>query len=226
MEMSEGSVLIHRLLEKKKEIVIGSVSVIAGVAILIAYFQSGPTALSYAKAEAAFSQWQDSPLEDELYLTMKSTIEDVPALEKKYEAAIAQKLMSTEKIDQALLMANRSIERVKHDAPFHSAYGQTSLLIEQGSFQQALENAVALKEKMSGSDMSGSKPGSLLYAHNLLRIACLQQELNNRPGEKVAWEELESFLQANSSASELLMSSFSVKQVTLSQYIDSRKKTL
>lgn len=226
MEMSEGSVLIHRLLEKKKEIVIGSVSVIAGVALLIAYFQSGPNALSYAKAEAAFSQWQDSPLEDELYLTMKSTIQDVPALEKKYEAVIAQKLMSTEKINEALLMANRSIERVKHDVPFHTAYGQTSLLIEQGSFQQALENAVALKEKMSGSDMSGSRPGSLLYAHNLLRIACLQQELNNRPGEKAAWEELEAFLQANSSVSELLMSSFSVKQVTLSQYIDSRKKAL
>jgi len=226
MEMSEASVLIHRLLEKKKEILIGSASVIAGAALLIAYFQSGPNALTYAKAEAAFSQWQDSPLEEDLYLSMKNTIQVVPALEKKYEAVIAQKLMSTDKINEALLMANRSIERVKHDVPFHSAYGQTSLLIEQGNFQQALENAVALKEKMGASHLSDPKPGSLLYAHNLLRIACLQQELNNRPGEKAAWEELESFIQSNPSASDLLKSSFSEKQVTLTQYIDARKKAL
>lgn len=226
MEISEGSVFIHRLLEKKKEILIGSISAVAGVALLIAYFQSGPTALSYAKAEAAFSQWQDSPLEEDLYLSMKDTIQEVPALEKKYEAVIAQKLMSTDKINEALLMANRSIERVRHDVPFHTAYGQTSLLIEQGSFQQALENAVALKEKMGESHLTDPKPGALLYAHNLLRIACLQQELANRPGEKAAWEELESFLQTNPAVSDLLMPSFSEKQVTLVQYIDARKKAL
>lgn len=226
MEISEVSNLIVNLSERKKQIAIGSSSVIAGIAILIGYFQAGPNALSYAKAEAAYADWEAAPLDDALYTSMKEAIRTVPALEKKYEASIAQKLINTDKLAEGLAMANRSLNRVKEDAPFHSTYAHTSLLIEQGNFQTALENAVALKEQMGTSYVAGDKGGALLYAHNLIRIACLQQELKNRPGEKAAWEELETLLEIKTPVTDLILSNFSEKQINLSQYISERKKAL
>ena len=157
---------------------------------------------------------------------MRETIRRVPALQSKYEAAIAQKLLNTDKINEALVMANRALNRVQEEVPFHATYAKTSLLIEQGSFQQALENAVALKEQMGSSFLTEPKGGSLLYVHNLLRIACLQQELKNRPGERSAWEELSCFLQTETRLAQTLLESFSEKQVNLNQYIAERKKLL
>lgn len=215
MEVSEY--FLKNFTGRKKELVTGSLSVLAGITILIAYFQSGPSADSYAAAQAAFSQWEASPQDETLYNQMKAAIHKVPALEKKYEAVIAQKLLNTARIDEGLELAHRSLSRVKDEAPFHSLYAQTSLLIEQGSYQQALQEAVSLKEKLS--------PASLLFAHNLLRIACLQHELKNRPGEKAAWEELETFLE-NSPFADLLLANFSSKQVDLHQYIVARKQQL
>ncbi|HSX11282.1 MAG TPA: hypothetical protein VLF94_06190 [Chlamydiales bacterium] len=220
MESLEPPTFIQMLQNKRREIAIGTAAVIGGVAILIGYFQSGPDAASYAQAEAALAKWKAAPEDDALYGDMKAAVRSAPALGRKHEAAIAQKLMNTEKITEALGMANRSIERVKDEAPLHSEYARTSLLIEQGSYQQALENAVALKEQLAGGDVN-----SVLYAHNLLRIACLQQELKNRPGEKAAWEELETFLKGNSH-SEAVLANFSNRNVDLTQYINERKKGL
>lgn len=218
------SAWIQNLSAQKKQIAVGSASVIAGVAILIGYFQSGQNPLSYAKAEMAFTQWEASPLDEALYQSMREAIRAVPALEKKYEAAIAQTLLNTERIGEALALASSSLSRVEGEAPFHAAYANTSLLIEQGHFQQALENGVALKERMGPSYLLENKGGSLLYAHNLLRIACLQQKLKNLPGEKAAWEEVEAFLQTKTPTAHLLLGNFSEKGLNLIQYIAERKK--
>ncbi len=226
METTKLDAFIQKMTEQKKQIAVGSSAVIAGIAILIAYFQSGPNAVSYAKAQTAFSEWEASPLDDQLYKNMKEAIRTVPALEKRFEASIAQTLLSTEKVNEALAMANRSLNRVKEEAPFHVAYAQTTLLIEQGNFQKALENTVALKEQMGPSYLSEEKGGALLYFHNLLRIACLQQELKNRPGEKAAWEELEHLLQTHKPLSDVILSNFSENKVGLLQYINDRKKSL
>lgn len=212
--------------ERKKQIFASIASVVAGIAILIGYFQSGPNALNYAEAEGVFAKWVASPKDEALYKDMKEAIRNVPALQKKYEAAIAQKLLNTDKFNEALAMANHSLKRVQGEAPFHANYAKTSLLIEQGAFQEALEQAVALKEKMGQTFQTEQKGGALLYFHNLLRIACLQQELKNRPGEKAAWEELESLLSAKSKSAKMLLGSFSEKRVDLSQYITERKKAL
>lgn len=214
MELLESPTFLETLANRKREIVIGSTAVIAGVALLIGYFQSGPDARSYAEAETAFAKWEAALGDETLYGEMRKAVRKVPALGKKYEAVIAQKLLNSEKIDEALELAERSISRVEGEAPFHSQYARTSLLIEQGNYQEALENAVALKEMLAERE-------SLLYAHNLLRIACLQQELKNRPGEKVAWEELETFLKGKS-----FLSNFTDKNVDLAQYIAERKKAL
>jgi hypothetical protein len=226
MQISDISQFIQNLSERKKQIIIGSSSVMAGVALLIGYFTTGPDALSYAKAEDAFAKWRDSPTDDGLYRGMMQAMSQVPALGEKYEAEIAQKLIDTNKLEDALVMANRSLSRVKDEAPFHTSFAENTFLIEQGSFQKALEMAVALKESMGRSYLDQYKGGSLLYAHNLLRIAFLQQELKNRPGEKAAWEELEELLDAKTPLAELVLASFSEKKINLSQYITERKKAL
>jgi len=223
--------LLQTIIDRKKEIATGSAAVIAGVAILIGYFQSGPDASTYARAEIAFAEWEASPQDEGLYQEMRKAVQKAPALERKYEAALAQKLLNTERIGEALQMANRSIQRAQSDIPFHASYAEATLLVEQKSYQKALENAVALKEQMGRSfDLKQlADPlvgGSFLYAHNLLRIACLQQELKNRPGEKAAWEELEAFLQGGESLSALVLDAFSDKQLRLTQYIADRKKAL
>ena len=70
--------------------------------------------------------------------------------------------------------------------------------------------------------------GALLYAHNLLRVACLQQALGNAFGEEAAWEEFSAFLrlEKGSPLSDLILNSFREKGVDLSHYILERKSIL
>lgn len=205
---------------------------LAGALVLVFYFQSGPRLETYREAERAFAKWKQAPQDEALYREMKEMLRKVPDLEKKYGAVVAQELFNEAKIEEALGFAHRALQQVQGEAPFHLAYGETTLLIEQGAYQQALEKAVALKEQMRNAfhwtqtSRESLPVGSLLYAHNLLRIACLHQHLQNKPGEKAAWEELEAFLQMKDPLSDLVYSNFREKGFNLAHYIAERKKQL
>jgi len=209
-------------------------AILAGLALLTYYFQSGPKAPAFAQAERIFAKWAASPQDEALFQEMTQALKKVPPLQQKYEAILAQKLIERGKGAEALRIAHHALELAREEAPFHAAFAETSLLIEQGEYQTSLERAVALKEQMvrecnvarfANDPMIG---GSLLYAHNLLRVACLQQELKNRPGEKAAWEELEGFLnlKEDSPLSQYVLSSFHEKGIDLSHYIAERKSAL
>ena len=206
-------------------------AIFAGVVVLIIYFQSGPNPEAYAAAEEAVAKWETAR-DDASYREMRKALKKVPAVEKKYEAVIAQKLFQGDQLSEALSLAHRSLKRIEGEAPFHAAYGQTSILIEQGAYQDTLQKSVGLKEQMARAldwaQMTEEQlvGGSLLFAHNLLRIACLQQELKNKPGEKAAWEELETFLKAKEALSSLVFGSFREKGLDLKNYIAERKKHL
>jgi|GEM_PF-1143615 len=208
-------------------------AVAAGAAVLIFYFQSGPKAPDFVQAEALVAKWTAVP-DDALFQEMSRALRKVPALQRKYEPVIAQKLMEGGKGAEALQIAYRSLDPAKEEIPYHAHFAETSLLIEQGEYQKALERAAALKGKMSREcdveAFSGNRlvGGALLFAHNLLRIACLQQELKNQPGERAAWEELEAFLMKNEKgpASQLLLSSFHERSLDLTDYIAERKMNL
>jgi hypothetical protein len=216
---------------KDKRWMTAGAACIAGVFVLVVYFQSGPKPEAFAAAEEAVAKWGSAQSEAS-YQEMRRALKKVPALEEKYEAVIAQKLFEGDQISEALTLAHRSLSRIQEDAPFHAAYGETTLLIEQGDYQDALEKSVGLKEQMARehdwNQMSGEwlAGGALLYAHNLLRIAFLQQELKNNPGEKAAWDELESFLKEKESLSALVIGNFREKGLDLSNYIAERKKQL
>src|SRR3990167_5488366 len=208
-------------------------AVLAGVLVLIFSFQSGPKASLFAQAENLFAKWEASPQDEILYQKMTQAMRKAPPLQKKYEAVIAQKLIGGGKGVEALQMACRALELARGEAPFHAAFAETSLLIEQEKYQTALQQAVALRERMTkecdikkflGDRLVG---GSFLYVYNLLRIACLQQELKNHSGERAAWEELGGFLNnERSPVIHLVLSSFQEKGVDLFHYINSRISVL
>lgn len=204
---------------------------VVGVVVLVVYFQAAPSPELYTAAEEAVSKWKSSE-DDFSYSEMRSALRKVPALERKYSPIIAQKLFERNRLSDALALAHQSLKAMEADAPYHAAYGETTLLIEQGSIQEALEKSVGLKEWMTNQcnleHSIGEQPvgGALLFAHNLLRIASLQKELRNRPGEKAAWEELESFLNAKESLTHLVFDNFRDKGLDLAHYITERKKQL
>jgi hypothetical protein len=218
-------------LMKNKRFVNSCMACFAGVLVLVVYFQTAPGVEAYSVAEASVANWQEKQ-DDDSYIQMRKALKKVPMLEKKYGSVIAQKLFQRNQLADALALAHKSIHQIQEDAPFHAAYGEATLLIEQGAFQDALERSVGLKENMLHQcDLEqrfGSQPvgGALLYAHNLLRIASLQKELKNKPGEKAAWEELERFLGTKESLSHLVFSNFRDKGLDLSHYIAERKKQL
>lgn len=185
-----------------------------GIVLLI---QWSPKPLFFARAEERVEKWEKTPENTALYKEMEKMIKKAPGLEEKYGAQIAQHLIHRGKIQEASTWASAPLEALQKEAPLHAAFGKISLFIEQGMFQEALERSVRLKKEV------GRK--ALLGAYNLLRIAFLQKELDNRPGEKAAWEELETFL-AESSEADLFYGNFQRKGADLTHYIAKRKQRL
>lgn len=202
-----------------------------GMTLLIVYMLMGPNSESYLVAENAVAKWESSG-DETSFLEMRRALQKVPELEEKYEATIAQKLFLTNRVPEALVLAHPSLKRLESEAPYHAHFGETTLLIEQGAYQDALERSLRLQEKMARElDWSLFNEdvfmgGSILYVHNLLRIACLHKELGNKPGEKAAWEALEMFLQGKESLAHLVWNSFQEKGLDFSDYIAERKKQL
>jgi hypothetical protein len=207
---------------------------LAGIGLFVFYFQKEASALKYAQTEILFAKWETSPQNERFFEDMKKALHKIPALEQKYQPLIVQKLIETGKGLEAIEMARQSLKVMAQEAPFHASFAETTLLIESGNYQQALEKSVGLKGKIEreydvaqfmGDHLVDS---SLLYAHNLLRIACLHQALKNNPGELAAWEVLEMFLgkENKSAVGALVLSNFQEKGVNLFDYIAERKRNL
>lgn len=212
--------MIELLLFRKKEILIGAATVIVLAVAFITYAASGPTPAAYMAAELAYSEWLAEPKDMARYEAMEQAFRKAPALKKKYESAIAQRLFVVGRTEEAVKIAQGVLARSKAQAPLHAAFAAGSLLIEQGAYQQALEQSVALKEQMQDH-----KP-FILYGELLIRIAHLHQQMKNQPGEKVAWEELQAHLKTDPAAADSILGSFSEKQVDLMHYMTERQKAL
>lgn len=181
-----------------------ALSVVCGLLILAFYLQSGPKAAAFAQTQQVFARWMNAPQDEACFAEMVRAFYKIPQLKERYQPILAQKLIEGGKGAEVLDMASYLIGVAKKETPLHAAYAETTLLIEQGKYQVSLERAVALKTKIASEyeiarfTENPSLGGALLYAYNLLRIASLQQELGNRPGEKAAWSELEGFLGSDS----------------------------
>ena len=131
----------------------------AGVAVLIVYFQSTPKSEAYAVAEEAMSKWEVSS-DDSSYAEMKKAFKKVPSFEKKYEAAIAQKLFQKDRISDALVFAHNSLKRIEGDAPFHASFDRAGFLSrgsgEIGWFERADDAGAELEPSGRGASFRGS----------------------------------------------------------------------
>ena len=227
MEPEKGS-LIDEILGKlfiyRKQSLVGVCSLIAAVILLIVAINVKPSCQDFFQAEKLFAKWEESPADLQLFDQLSLSLKKHPDLIDKYDAKIAQKLIETGRLEEAAGFAEGPMSRLEKVSLPHSCFAETTLLIEEGLYQDALEKAIHLKENMSGQD-------SVLYAHNLFRIATLQQRLQNDPGEMAAWSDFEEFLgwkegNHEGALSQAMLQSYGAEEVSLLQYIADRKMTI
>lgn len=114
-----------------------------------------------------------------------------------------------------------ALHAFKSAAPQHAAYSITTHWIEEGRYQEALEQAVRLHEEIREDPSL-----HLLMAYNLLRIAHLHKALHNPHGELRAWEELEALYALHPSQLMPLQEQYHRGQLSLFDYVAHRKEEI
>lgn len=201
----------------------------AAVVLAIVCLTWGPSAKASSEAKLALEQWKKDPSDLQLQQAMRQALKKAPDFNRSVQAEIAQTLLASGRSEEARSVAGLCVERLREDAPLHAAFAETSLLIEQGHYQRALEASVALKERMEpiGAKAQAIEVGSALYAWNLLRIASLQNRLGNEPGERSAWEDVRELLALPGlSVGRLLEANFGVGNFGLTDFIAHREEGL
>ncbi len=122
-------------------------------------------------------------------------------LHQKYDGRLAQQLLYQEERAEGVRLAKQALARTEGDAPYYASFAETSLVLADGLYDEALTRALSLDAQLKAEEARAlderEQPfGYLLYLHNLLRIALLQQEIGNGSGEIAAWENLLQELQA------------------------------
>lgn len=201
--------------------------------LAIIYITAGPGAKESIQAKQAFEEWKKSPSDQKLSKEMKQALKKFPGFDKSVQSQIAQVLLTDGQVQNAIPIAEACIERLKEDSPLHAAFAEASLFIETKEYQKALEASVALKERIEGTMETGQlkkkgvEIGAALYAWNLLRIAFLQKELHNQPGELSAWEDVKALMQVEgASAGKFLEINFGQKNFSLKDFISQRERSI
>lgn len=167
-----------------------------GIAVLamLVIFRSAQSSNSQAQSDYVMAQHQVQQLAktidggDAALDTLNDIIDRHDELRPKYEGEMAHYLLKQGKADSARPLLESSVARSQADnGALHLAYSQTSILIAEGKYQEALGQAEELQQAISDS---GSSSYETLKFFNLLRIAILQQTLGNVDGERKAWEKL------------------------------------
>lgn len=220
--MAESMDLIAFYHEHRSQVLrYGSVFLVL-VTLLISYAVNGSPAESTAKAQEALQKWQKTPMNAALEKSLRTSLRKAPHVERILNADVAQILLAAGRTAESEALASEYVARLSKEAPLHAAFAKTSFLIEKKEYQKALEQAVNLKERL--------EVGSTLSLYNLFRIACLQKQLGNNPGELAAWEELRGLLEADQSAAFLLKANFQrqtgQKSFGLNEFISLRERFL
>lgn len=200
---------------EKKRWAISGLAFLASAALFLSYFRSEPDALTYFHGQESYLRWKEGKADWEEF---KRELHTIPALEERLSGVLAQDLLEKNKLDQALPYFERAVKKMQEKAPAYASFMQTSLCIEKGDYQEALEKAAALKEALLLEPVSEE-----LFIQNLLRIASLQKKLGNLSGERVAWLEYEAFLEKSELKGQI-QKAFREGDVDLFSYIAERKE--
>jgi hypothetical protein len=146
-----------------------------------------------------------------------------PELKPKYEGSLAQTLLITGQVPQAQAYIEDIFKRTEPDhLQLYQNYTQTSVLIGQERYADALQNAKQLKSDL---DQIGAGANPILYVYNLIRLAMLHQQMGQSEEELKAWEELQNQTQRLEAALEASQA-FQVGNASLNQYMEERKSAL
>ncbi|MDP1608271.1 MAG: hypothetical protein Q8L98_03025 [Chlamydiales bacterium] len=190
-------------------------------AVLIAVLSSRVSYRDYLEVKTLMAKWQESPADVQSFEKLSERLHKGAKFLSHYEPYIAQTLIRELSFAQAEKYVEKPIHYLRKESPEHACFAEITLLIEKGLYQEALEKSIRLKEQMG-------KEESHLYFQNLLRIAVLQKQLKNGPGEMAAWNDCEDFLEwqdglANSSES--ILAFYKKKNIDLMGYIKSQLVT-
>ncbi|MBA2368541.1 MAG: hypothetical protein H0V82_05915 [Candidatus Protochlamydia sp.] len=180
----------------------------------------------YFRAEIAFQELQKTIQNKEksaAYVNeLTSIMERRPELHAKYDGALAQYFIIENQPEAAEKFARSTFSRIKPDQlKLFESYANTSLLITQGLYQEALQRSMQLQTQLAV--ISQDKFKGTLEIYNLLRVAILHQQLGQKEDELAAWETLLAQAEENTDTFLPIYQSFKSGQTTLGQYIDERK---
>lgn len=222
---------------KKLALYILPAVLIAGLLVAKLGTKKGRAEGDYVSAATAFTKWEQVLDQDgDDFAKLEKLVNKHPELHAHYDAPIGQNLLAAICPQEATPYIERTLNRTRQ--PFYSEYAWTSLKICEEKYEEALEEAISLKEKMDAdsSFWEKSKENSALFAFNLMRIATLSQQLNRNQTELEAWEEIKNYggwgqeeatpKLIGHEGFKQLASHFSVQETTLLDYIEAREEVL
>lgn len=192
----------------------------------------------YMNAQALFDRLSQEKLpiidgEDTSYSKLMTLINSHPELHAKYDAPLAQILLSTGHINASIPLTTLLLNRTKDELlRFYHDFTKTSLLISQGRTNEALQDAETLQEKLSENEqLALSHPekrayGKLLYPYHLLRMATIYQKLGQKEQELSAWEAFDQYLQNHKDIYSKMSNHLSSGSFSLEEYVQIRREIL
>jgi hypothetical protein len=170
--------------------------------------------LSYVKWVSGETENKGVPQE------LEEALSRYPELHSKYDALIAQHLLSGEEPAQAIPYMQAVLRRTQGLLPDYEAFAARTLLIVQGKLAQALkeEKAASVHEEPRTALVPF---GGVLAAFHLLRIAALEQAAGTLQEELAAWNTLEE--QQGTYGYQRMESTLREGSLSLSDYICYRK---
>lgn len=169
---------------------------------------------SYLTVNQAFESWMS---QEGAFEKLNDELAKHPEMAAKFGARIAHELLAKGQVEKAEPFVQNVFDRIFKQTPEHTSFSEGSILIQKGEFRQALQQSMALKERLSQN--------SLLYGFNLVRIASLCRALNIQDEEFAALEDLEGYLKTHGESAHLLSHCFQEGSLTLHTYIHHRKSS-
>jgi hypothetical protein len=185
---------------------------------------------NYFVAERAFAKWQKG--DDVAMMELRKVLDIQPGLKPKYNGQLVQGYLNNHNATEAVLLSSNALKGIKMATPLYERYSYASLLISQSQYEEARQEAYALKGAMDSESVVYNN--TVLFAFNLFRISVLEKALNNPEKELAALESLESLVVkpiADDNKATLAMDEFietftKENKINLLDYIRHRKRAL
>ncbi len=112
---------------------------------------SNQSEMDYVQAQNEFNRFQTSEERDaqeDSFQKLVAVMDRHPELHAKYDGLIAQTLLNRSQTADAKKFASSALERTKSEnEPFYTDFAQTTLLIAEEKYADALQRAQALQQK-------------------------------------------------------------------------------